>query len=1419
MMTLEELTSWRVAAIEGKLPEPVRSGRWQPLRAGVVNLWEYDAAEVWYADGRMQLQGANESGKSTLMTLTTLLLLAGEITSHNIDTLGQNDKRFRYYVEPTDHPLDRRDTSAQKNRGWAWLEFGRDAHADREADFFTVLLFAETRRADTNMTVNWCTLRGQTRVRAGLSLTTAGFVADPARFKETPGFKAHPTGTAYRETIARVLYDTDEAWLNQMNRILRVVRTPQIGHKIDLKFLTQAFRTALPPIAQDEVNQLADGWEQLQRLRDERDEADQALAAVTDFSRRSWRPWADAVIRAAADPVTSAASTLTRITREESAARETVTTLTKQKQTLDKHHAEEEEAQRLAAAERETLQEQDAYKDAMSAVANARQLAEQASHAEATANRSQQRASKAQADILPAQQRLKVARENLGSAERSVETAAVAVSAHAAKAGLADVTAQHLAERDTARLRQASRLRTAAARQADELIETHSKALGKAEAAATEAAKARKRLSQAKQTAAEKGAHVEAAITTTADTLSAWIHDVDGRIRPSAETAESWASLVAGLPEKVSPSPVLAMAISREHLIPVRRPHEKRQAELDKALSDNVEDRKKLQLQLDQIEAERDPMPSDPEFWQRRQRPEGVTAEGAPFWRLVETLDDAPAAMLEATLDAAGLLQAWVTPDDVYLASRDGDETVWALGAGVALAAASLRDVLRPADDAGELAAAVNRLLARVVYGTDVSAHPVTVSPDGRWRQGELTGTASPRAESPKLLGAAARAADRIRRAGQIRKRISDLADDHELISLELDDVVGLLAALDAASDHLPSDSDVVTAVLAARDAAKRVTELQTEAEDTDRTAEAAQSAADASAATVAGHCDEHDLPRTRPEVADVLAALSDYVSAITVLEGKMSLVGPLNTAAGQAEEALNGLVEAAGTAAADAEEDRSTARTLRLQADAAGKALSKDAQEILGEVSRLSKRIKDASEALKQLDKNLLELATKLARAQTVLEETEGKRKSAEADRETAVNRWWACVDSGLPQLRGVPESPSRNVTAALENSRAARAMISPRNWPDSDQQHQFAQVVQNRWAAMVSDSSDLRSKLELLGGRSVQVTSPGDGREDFPGSLQLIIDSTGTAFAPPRAAERLSTLLEQLQADYDDELTKTIDELLGSTFIEHLRDRLSEAETLRDDINKKLAQNPTAISGITLRLRRIPVTEERAANDVLDTLEQHFDMLPKPSQDRIRVFLSERITSAQEAARASGDPNWRSRLAEILDYRRWFELHLEYRTPRSESGDRPGGGWRSLERGDHGLLSGGAKVVTLMQPFIAALHAMYDQAGSGPRMLWLDEAFGGVDGTNKASMFRLLTSCDLDWLIAGPGIIANSSAVPMAAIYEVRRAPQPLPGVSLELAVWAGNELTHVMAPDPADLKDMAASDNVDEDNNALF
>jgi uncharacterized protein (TIGR02680 family) len=1412
MTTIEELTSWRVAAIEGKLPVPARSDRWQPLRAGVVNLWEYDAAEVWYADGRMQLQGANESGKSTLMTLTTLLLLAGDISGHNIDTLGASDKHFRYYVEPTDHALDRRDTSAQKNRGWAWLEFGKGA------EFFTLLLFAEARRADGALKVQWCTASGPVRVRSGLSLVTAGFVADPAQFRDVPGFVVQPSGTAYREALARTLYGTDEQWLNQLNRILRVVRTPQIGHKIDLKFLTESFRTALPPVAADEINQLADGWEQLQRLRDERDEAVQALADVTDFSRRQWRPWADAVIRAIADPVAAAASTLTQITRQEREASDAVERLTGERKALDERRDTEDEARLTATARRDALQQTSAYEDARSARVNAQQLAERAGDADELAGRSEGGARKAAASVATAKQQLDKTNENLISAERRMVAVADQVTSQAAEAGLAGMTARYLPDYDTARLRQAASLRTAAASRAVELIDAHGKATRTLATAAERTSAARGRLTKAHRLAAERETAVENAINEVGRSVSRWAHALDERIQPSAALIENWSRLVAELTAAPEPAPVLMTAINREHLIPVRRPQDERHAALKSSLATNATERAALQQQLDLAEAERDPRPRDPELWVRRQRPEGVTADGAPFWRLVETLDGAPAAQLEAALDAAGLLQAWVTPDGVYLADRDGSETVWPRPIDATPAGSTLRAVLRPADDSGDLAGVVDRLLNSVGFGDSLTTGEVAVTADGRWRHGQLTGTAASSPDGPRLLGAAARAADRERRITGLRDRLQDLADDHVLLTLELDEVTGLLDALDSAAEHLPTDTEVVSAVLRARDAAEKVTDAEDEVQAAEEAEREARDAVDTATAEVVGHCGEHDLPRTRPEVDTVLGALSEYQSLLTDLEGKLGLLEPLRVAVADAKRNLEEREEDATTAAENATRDREAARSLRAMAEAARAALTQEAQEILHEVSRLGTRIKTAEALLKRLATEREGLSERLARATTVLEQTADKRKAAETEREAAVSRWWGCVDTGLPRLRGVSEPPTRNVTAALETARAARSSITIRDWPDDAKL--TGQRVQARWAAMVDAASVLRTKLELLGGRSIRVIPPGDGGDDFPGGVELMVDSTGTPLAPPPAADRLSALLVRVQEDYDEELTKVLDELLGSTFIEHLRDRLAAAEALRDDINAKLVENPMAVSGITLRLWRVPVSEERAANDVLDSLELHFNMLPKPAQEHIRRFLAERITSAQEEARASGDPQWRSRLARILDYRRWFDLRLEYRTPRSQSavGNGAGEGWRTLDRGDHGLLSGGAKVVTLMQPFVAALHAMYDQASAGPRMLWLDEAFGGVDGTNKASMFRLLASCDLDWLIAGPGIIANSATVPLAAIYEVRRAPQPLPGVSLELSVWSGNELTHVLTPDPADLRDLTVPARPADDD-ALF
>jgi uncharacterized protein (TIGR02680 family) len=1401
-----DLTSWRDTVTSGGLPATVRTERWQPLRAGLVNLWEYDAAEVWYADGRLQLQGANESGKSTLMTLTTLLLIAGDISSHNIDTLGQSEKRFRYYVEPTGHALDRRDATQAKNRGWAWLEFGSGD------EYFTLLLFAESRRADGALKVQWCTVHGAARVRDGLALANAGVVAEATQFRDVPGFTLHRSGSAYREEIARTLYGSDTAWLDQVIRILRVVRTPQIGHRLDLRFLTSAFRLALPPIAEDEINQLADGWEQLQRLRDERDTTEQALAAVTEFTRQRWRPWADSIIRASADPVAAAASNLTGITRDEKNASDAVLKLTGDVTDLDKRIADEEEARRIATAQREALHDSQAYQDAVSANVNAQQRAERADDAEEIAKRSHQRADDARRAIAPAESRLSSAQDALSDAEREVVKAADNVAGHAGNAGLVDITARFLPGRDIERLRQAARLRVTAAEEARRRIDAHAKAVSAFDSAAEKAREARGRAGKAQHEATEREREVETAITVVAELLSGWARVLDERIRPAAELVEDWTRRVSDLIGADRPAPVLAAAVSRDHLIPVRRPLDQRHAKLDRALKDNAAAHEVTEAELAGVAAELDPRPRDPEFWLRRERPEGVSAEGAPLWRLVEEVEQgAPVAQLEAVMDAAGLLQAWITPDGTYITGRDGDDTVWtasavpprAMSADAApqgATARSLRAVLRPADDAGALAGVVGRLLASIGYGEDLPADGTAISEDGRWRHGGLTGSAAEAPAGARLLGAAARAADRARRIAEFRARLDGLAAERDRITAEQTETDELLGALDAAAERPPGDSDVVSAVLRARDAAKTAEETAEETAVADEAERTARFAADGAAGEVAAHCREHDLPRTREEVEGALGALAEYQSVISGLVSAMSLVPPLRTAAEQTADAVRHCRATHMSAAEDAASDNAAALSLRAKADAARAALTQEAQEIIDEVRRLDRRLVDATQTLKRLGAEHDDLTARRIKAAMTLEQIEERRKQAEAERQRCVNRWLGCIDSGLPRMRGLDDPAARHVTAALESVRAARAKISIRDWPDDPSA--AAHRVQNQWVRMTDAVAVLRTRLESLAGRTVRTITPGDGDEDFPGAVEVVVDSTGAALAPPAAVETLSALLMRLQTDYDEELTKTINELLGSTFIEHLRDRLAEAERLRADINIKLAQNPTSVSGLTLRLIRVPVSEERAANDVLAALERDFSLLPETTQDQLRVFLAGRVSDAQEKARAAGDPDWRSRLTEILDYRRWFELRMEYRTPRSGMDGGPAGGWRALDRGDHGLLSGGAKVVTLMQPFIAALHAMYDQSGIGPRMIWLDEAFGGVDSANKAAMFRLLTSCDLDWLIAGPSIIANSSTVPLAAIYEVRRAPQPLPGVSLELAVWTGNELTHVLTPDPADL-----------------
>jgi hypothetical protein len=112
------------------LPAP-SSERWKPLRAGLVDMFYYDAEEFWFRDGRLLLRGNNGTGKSKVLALTLPFLLDGELAPHRVEPDGDRQKKMEWnLLLGGRHPHPER-------IGYTWLEFGRRT-AEGGTEFRTI---------------------------------------------------------------------------------------------------------------------------------------------------------------------------------------------------------------------------------------------------------------------------------------------------------------------------------------------------------------------------------------------------------------------------------------------------------------------------------------------------------------------------------------------------------------------------------------------------------------------------------------------------------------------------------------------------------------------------------------------------------------------------------------------------------------------------------------------------------------------------------------------------------------------------------------------------------------------------------------------------------------------------------------------------------------------------------------------------------------------------------------------------------------------------------------------------------------------------------------------------------------------------------------------------------------------------------
>ena len=1384
----DALIAWRTAAENGEWPSPWREDRWQPLRAGVVNLWEFEVAEYWYAAGWVQLTGRNETGKSSLMALTTLIPWLGDTSTANIDTLGDQGKRFRYYVEPTTNDGDRRDANASTNRGWLWVEYGRLVRG--EPRFLTVALFADARRASTTLNLTWATAEGEARVRRGLDLVANGMVTTAAELGTVAGVTVHGSARDYRARVADRLLGSTADRLEAAGKLLRVTRTPKLGERLNLSFVSSKMREALPELERAEIEALASGWDQLDRIRGEVESAKGAAAAVRTFTSSAWLPWARARLRRTADEAAAARTAFDAVTRRVREATSTLETLTGERESVQARRDRDDAERESAEAARDELRSSARFTDATGKVhqlALARQRAEAATATADAAAEAEQRVSTraersagaadtAEADVQPA------------SGERAARVATLAAAvAGAGISSLVPAAEGH----DFARLAQAIRERQGHQRESLSRWTTYDRADRAARVDEDQAAAQDRVAAQARTDAEAAWDDAGHQRDRLADRLAAWTSSlvpevagptVDAWIAALPTTAPSAAT--AGGPSAAAPGALaLADLVRRDWYSPAANRVRADIARAELALTGAESRAGELERELADLASAPVPSYPAPAGWARRDRVPGIA--GAPLWALVDPIAGGAAgslARLEAALAAMGLLDAWVTPDGVYRAERDGDDAVVDL-LTPALAGASLATRLTVADPEGPLAPAVAGLLERLAVVPAAEALPdvpFVVSDDGRWRTPLVTGRAQPLRAEAEWLGEPARRAATERRLQELRAELAEAEAAAERARTTL----AALAAEDERLSRLlaeqPTDRPLVVALATAAERTRAADGAAAAATASRQRADRARAQADGHRSRHLEHAAEHRLPVEPDHLRALASALERAEHArVRAEDGVAAEARALAAARGAREVASRDAGELADARAAlarrrrEAAEARETAESLAAHLDA-------DTQQVLDEVARLERRVGELKTALRDLEARLSGLRDRLATARAQLDTAEADRGEATRRRDAAFSQFRALIDTGLDADAGValPDRDAVAVDKVRDQVAALRAAIPIPDWPEDAAAQQVE--LDRRWSRLVTRGEDVRTDLEAAG-RTIRLTD-----DDVP-RLEIVVDSSDTALSPPAAAAWLARRHEELAAAYDERVQTTLSELLGSTFIEHLQDHLGRMRRLVAEINGTLGKHPTGTARTALRILVHP--RDAVERGVVDALENS-DMLNDEVSAQVRLFLRGRIEEAREKAVSLGEAEWRDRLAAALDYREWFEIELEKRSGTS-------GRWTPLTPSAFAGLSGGARAVMLMLPLVATLAALYDSMDGAPRPLWLDEAFDGLDTDNRAVVLDLFREFDLDVLVAGPGRLVNAPTVPVAAIYQVVRAPDPHPGADLTLELWAGGELHLVDLP----------------------
>jgi len=1335
----------------GARPDQARQApRWIPSRAGIVNVWRYYDEVFTFHEGRLLLRGPNGSGKSKALELLLPFLLDANLRASRLSTFGTGERTMHWN-------LMGEGASGTTRVGYVWMEFRFPGPPDRwfccgcrlqasthttavHSDYFTTGL-----RIGTPDGIALVNAAGQPLTRNALeeSLGADGVV--------------HANAGDYRAAVRSALFPglTEQRYDALITALLQL-RMPKLSQRLDPALLSTLLSRALPPLGQQEITDLAEGFERLDRQRERLVTLDEEVAATRLLAGRQ-RSYAQRVLRGRAAALISATTDLDNLTKTARRSAEEYEVAAAKKAETEAHGKGLDSEIAACGAHVEGITGSEAYQQGRE-LDNLRQetakAREQAGEIRADADRKRSVADADESDRREAQQ---AADRQAAVVEGLQEDAQVS----ARRAGLASVHQEIVASLEHTQARPRPLLRAAVASRNGQLadvqraLDNHDREVSARRQAEADLDEARAKLADAREQQEAAAERYELDVTQLTGDLTRWAAACRELAFPDPaaflQVVESETAVLRLVSTAVSA--VLQWIAGDETAAKARR-------------AEAQDERAALEAEVRQLADQRDLPPTAPVT----RTADRAAMTGAPFWRLVDFADPVPEdarGRIEAALQAAGLLDAWVG----HTGAVEGHDIFAEAAALPPVRGWSLADVLVPVPHADVPAESVRRLLATVAFAEHLPPeHPAAFGADGSWRLGNLYG--SWQKDQPAHIGALARKRAREERIRQLHGELST-CDER-------------LAALDAALAALAARRAVVASEQASCPDHKEVnlaSQALTEAESTvaaaDRivrqrlsTVSDREQKVSQALRALTTQAAEHGLPADRPALTTLATAIATFRDqAENWLDERGSLAA--------ARQALESLSTQAGRSAGNAGQREQEAAHAQARGDELAAKLAAvegtigvDYREILARLAQLRVRLAKLREQLSTVRRQVLELAERLGQLSEKRTADASARDASIAARDTAALRFRHLASGVFPADGGIDDLARFRGT--LSGSDGVRASL--------DAARQVAAV----WATIPYTPASIGDALHRLA-ESVHASQ---ATLSATADLELVIDDDVQVFTAVvngvrvGAAELLSVLRQEAERSRRD-ITEAERELFDQTLTgdtrRHLADRIRQANELVDRMNARLERVRTASKVAVQLVWQVAADLPPGTKAARDLLLKDPVRLTDADRESLHRFFRERIEQARSDNTAA---SWEQQLAQVFDYTAWHQFVVKV--------DRANGaGWQLLTRKLHGALSGGEKAIALHLPLFAAVAAHYQAVPKAPRVILLDEVFVGVDTSNRGQVFALLSALDLDLVLTSDHEWCTYAELSGISIHQLITGSDGDDAVTTARFTWDGTDL----------------------------